>query len=83
MLRSYLDYEGFLAFWGVILSAIGPLKKRLLDHHQIVARPQIHVEIRTNLWTALVRLALCQSERLAHRVSSPSIHQLRFDRFSS
>ena len=75
----------------MILGAIGPLKKRLPDNndHQIAARPQIHVEIRTNLWTALVRLALgkpvSRGRRLVHaslrlRVAScasiASVHSL-------
>ena len=77
----------------MILGAIGPLKKRLpttnTEDHQIVARPQIHVEIRTILWTALVRLALgkpvCRGRHLMHaslrlRVAScasiASVHSL-------
>ena len=59
------------------------------DDHQNAARPQIHVEICTNLWTALVRLALgkpvSSGRRLVHaslrlRVAScasiASVHSL-------
>ena len=58
------------------MGAIGPLKKRLPttnNNHQIAARPQIHVEIRTNLWTALVRLALGKPVSCGRRLVHASL----------